>query len=77
MSYQTYIPDEWRERRKREQADAAKAEAARTIGKQQRTARWKKTLYTASKVIGWVAVSIVAILVVTAGLFIVTGARRR
>jgi hypothetical protein len=77
MSYQTYIPDEWREKHKREQAEAAKAEAARTVGKQQRTARWKKALHTASRIMGWVIVSLVAILVVTVGLLIATGARRR
>jgi cell division protein FtsX len=77
MSYQTYIPDEWREQHKREQEAAAEAEAMRVDGKQQRSARWKNALYSMGKVIGWVAVSLVAILIVTAGLLIATGARRR
>ena len=77
MSYQTYIPDEWREMHEREQESTAKAEAERTVGKQQRVAGWKKALSTVGKTIGWVAVSLVAILVVTAGLLAITGARRR
>jgi hypothetical protein len=77
MSYQTYIPDEWREMHEREQEAAAKAEAERTVVKQRRASKFKKALYTAGKTIGWIAVSLVAILVVTAGLLIITGARRR
>jgi hypothetical protein len=77
MSYQTHIPDEWHEMHQREQEAAAKAEAERTVVKQQRTSKFKKALYTAGKTIGWIAVSLVAIMVVAAGLLIVTGARRR
>jgi hypothetical protein len=77
VSYQTYIPDEWREMREREQEAAAKTEAERIVGKEQRTAAWKNTLYTIGKTIGWVAASLVAILVVTAGLLMITSARRR
>jgi cell division protein FtsX len=77
MDYQTYIPDEWREMHQRQQETAAKAEAERTVVKQQRTSKWKKALYTTGKTIGWIAISLVAILVVTAGLLIATGARRR
>jgi hypothetical protein len=77
MSYQTHIPDEWREMREREQEAAAKAEAERTVVKQQRASKFKNALYTAGKTIGWIAVSLVAILIVTAGLFIATGSRRR
>ena len=77
MSYQTYIPDEWREKRKREQEEVAKAEAAHRVGKQQRAAKWKKTLYAIGKTIGWIAVGLMALLVVTAGLLAITGARRR
>jgi hypothetical protein len=77
MDYQTYIPDEWSEMREREQEAAAQAEAERTVVKQQRASKFKKALYTAGKTIGWIAVSLVAILVVAAGLLIVTGARRR
>jgi hypothetical protein len=77
VSYRTYIPDEWREMHAREQESAAKAEGERTVGKQQHVAGWKKALSTVGKTIGWVAVSLVAILVVTAGLLAITGARRR
>ena len=77
MSYQTYIPDEWRERHKREQEKSARDEAGHRVGKQLRTTRWKKTLYTIGKTIGWVAVGLMALLVVTAGLLAITGARRR
>jgi cell division protein FtsL len=70
MGYQTYIPDEWCEMREREQEAAAQAEAERTVVKQQRTSKFKKVLYTAGKTIGWVAVSLVAILIVAAGLLI-------
>lgn len=77
MSYQTYIPDEWREKHQREQEAAAAAEARHVERKQQRSASWKNTLYAMGKIIGWVAVGLIALLVVTAGLLIVTGARRR
>jgi hypothetical protein len=77
MDYQTYIPDEWREMHQREQEAAAKVEAERIVVKQQRTSKWKKALYTAGKTIAWIAASLVAILVVTVGLLVVTGARRR
>jgi hypothetical protein len=77
VSYQTYIPDEWREERKREQEEAAKVEAAHRVGKQQRAAKWKNALHAAGKVVGWLAVSLVALLVVTAGLLVISGARRR
>ena len=77
MSYQTYIPDEWRDMQEREQEATAKAEAERVVVKQLRTTRWKKALYTIGKTIGWVAVGLMAILVMTAGLLAITGARRR
>ena len=73
MSYQTYIPDEWHEMHEREQNAAAKAEAI----KQQRSAGWKNAIYTIGKTIGWIALSLAAILVVTAGLLVITGTRRR
>jgi hypothetical protein len=77
MSYQTYIPDEWREEQRREQEAAAEAEAMHLTAKQQCTARWKNALCSAGKVLGWVAVSVMALLVVVAGFLIVTGGRRR
>ena len=77
MSYQTYIPDEWREMHEREQEATAKAETERVVVKQLRTAKWKKALYTIGKTIGWVAVGLMALLVVTAGLLAINGARRR
>lgn len=77
MSYQTYIPDEWREERKREQEEAAKVEAAHRVGKQRRVAKWKDALYATGKVVGWLAVSLMALLVVTVGFLVITGARRR
>jgi hypothetical protein len=73
VSYRTYIPDEWHEMHEREQEAAARAE----VIKQQRTAGWKKTIYTIGKTIGWVALSLVVLLVVTAGLLVITGTRRR
>lgn len=77
MSYQTYIPDEWREMQEREREAAAKAEAERTGVKRQRAASWKKALYAGGKVIGWMAVSLLAILAVAAGLLVATSGRRR
>lgn len=77
MSYQTYIPDEWREMQEREREATAKAEAERTGIKQLRAARWKRALYTLCKTVGWVAVGLMALLVVTAGLLAITGGRRR
>jgi hypothetical protein len=77
MSYQTYIPKEWREMSKRERAAAAKVEATARRLKRQRAAQWKKTLSTAGKVIGWIALGLAALLVLMAGLLMASGKRRR
>lgn len=76
MSYQTHIPDEWREMRKRERAEASKAEALRARVKRQRTAQWKKALYTAGKVAGWIVIGLAALLALMAGLLMASGKRR-
>jgi ElaB/YqjD/DUF883 family membrane-anchored ribosome-binding protein len=77
VSYQTYIPEEWREMRERERAATAKAEAAARRLKRQRTAQWKKALYTTGKIIGWITIGLAALLVLMAGLLMASGKRRR
>lgn len=77
MSYQTYIPDEWRTMREREQEAATKAEALRATEKRHRAAQWKKALYTAGKVIGCISLGLMALLVLVAGLLMATSRRRR
>lgn len=77
MSYQTHIPDEWRAMRAREQEEATKAVAQRATEKQQRTAQWKKALYTAGKVMGWITLSLMALLLLMAALPGMSGGRRR
>ena len=77
MSYQTYIPDEWREMQAREREETAKAAALHTAERQERAARLKKVLFTAGKVIGWIAVGLVALLLLMAALLGISGGRRR
>jgi len=77
MSYQTYIPDEWREMREHERAAATKAQATARRLKRQRTAQWKKALYTVGKVAGWIALSLMALLLLMAALLGMSGVRRR
>jgi hypothetical protein len=77
VSYQTHIPDEWRAMRERGRAAATKAEALRANVKRQRAAQWKKALYTAGKVIGWVVIALAALLALMAGLLMASGKPRR
>jgi hypothetical protein len=77
MSYQTYIPEEWREMRERERAAAAKAEATARRLKRQRAAQWKKALYTAGKAVGWIIIGLLALMALMAGLLMAGGKRRQ
>ncbi len=68
--YQTYIPEQWRELRKREEVAAQKIETERTIAKQQRGEPLKhalqvmlRVMVTIAKVIGAATLALLGLLV--------------
>jgi len=67
--YQTYIPEQWRELRKREEAAAHKIETERFIAKQRRAAKLRhvlqvalRALVTVAKVIGVATLALLGLL---------------
>lgn len=70
MSYQTYIPETWREMRQREETAVQKIETARFITKQRRAAKLRhalqvtlRVLVTTAKVIGVATLALLGFLV--------------